>query len=437
MLNHARAYILYPIAERLLKRDIRSKVELMREFRRLPLETRKSLQQKKLHEIVAAANQHVPYYRDLFRTIGFQPDRILKSIDSLQEIPVLTKDILREQGSRMLSEVAKSGPLHIRETNGSTGLSTTVWYDQKALDWTAAASLFASELTGCLRTNTSALLSSKFFEKRSRREVAIDQIKCWSMNRINVQTHAFDHEGLEQLLFNLREACAYSVQGHPSTAYFLAVHATQTNQNVRGLFKVYQSTGESLERSKVQIIEETFDCQVFNRYGNAEFGVIAQSRDDFNELEIIDSLVVPEAHSLGNGLDELVFTGLRNAAMPLIRYKTGDVGEISSRDSKYIRRLTGRVHDIVELNGQVYPTHYIKDILERIGGLDEFQFVQNRASSAAILKLVPNNRFNKVVTEKQIIALFGDSVKIEITDFNGLVMQGWRDKFRYLVKGDR
>lgn len=435
MLNYAKAYILYPAAETYLKRNIRSKLSELRELHHKPTAERLAYQQKKLHQVLLNAQQNVPYYRDLFATIGFDPSKILRSLSYLQEIPVLTKDILREQGARLLNDKIPHNQIHVRSTNGSTGLVTTVWYDHEGLDWTAAVNLFASELSGRKHVDTEVHLSSKFHDASSRKELWIEQVKCWSLNRVNVHTHTFDDQGLAKLYADLKRARPYSIQGHPSTLYFLALYVRKKGIPAKGLFKAFQSTGESLDKSKFELIQEVFGCQINNRYGNAEFGVVACSRGDFNELEVLDSIVFPESHSLGNGLEELVLTGLTNQAMPLIRYKTGDVGEVSFKNGHYvISRLVGRVHDLVELNGQTYPTHYIKDILERMGGLDEFQIVQNGSSDYKVLKIVPNQFCDRARIETRVKELFGEALRIEYTGFDGLILQGWRDKFRYLVK---
>lgn len=435
MLNYAKPFILYPLAEKYLGRDIRSKVKALKHLEAQSPDERAIHQRKRLAEVVASAGAHVPYYRDLFRTIGFHPERLETSIQYLQEIPLLTKDILREQGSRMLHEGFRESELHRRRTNGSTGLVTNVWYDQDSLDWTAAVSRVASERTGQSKTTTSVHLSSRFFEKLPAREAIVEQVRSWALNRTNVSVLSLDPSGLDDILKQLRALRPFAVQGHPSSLYFLALHAKETGVDARGLFQVFESTGESIDRAKAAVIESVFGCRIFNRYGNAEFGVVALSRAGrIDELEIIDSVVYPESHSLGNGLEELIFTGLMNTAMPLIRYRTGDVGEVATgpNGGQLIRRLTGRVHDIFEFNGQRYPTHFLKEILERVGGVDEFQIVQRESSS--VLKVVPNHHYRGDMAEAKIREHFGPALRIETTTLDGLILQGWRDKFRYLVK---
>lgn len=432
MLNYAKPFILYPLAEMYLGRDIRSKVKALKQLEALTPAERATRQQKRLAEIVSLAGTCVPYYRDLFKSIGFDPARLERSTQYLQEIPLLTKDILREQGVRMLNENMREADLHRRRTNGSTGLVTTVWYDQEALDWTAAVSILASEQAGQAKTRRSVLLTSRFFERLPVREAFVERVRSWALNRTTISVLSLNTSGLRDILKQLRAVRPFSVQGHPSSLYFLALHAKENLENVRDIFEVFESTGESLDRSKAEMIKQTFGCRISNRYGNAEFGIVALSKSTIDELEIIDDVVYPESHSLGNGLEELILTGLMNSAMPLVRYRTGDIGEVDAVGGKqYIRRLTGRVHDIVEINGQRYPTHLIGDFLDRIGGVDEFQIIQS--VDGTVLKVVPNSQFDAVVAKQKIQDRFSE-LRLEMTTFDGLVLQGWRDKFRYLVR---
>jgi phenylacetate-CoA ligase len=436
MLNYLKAYILYPAAERHLKRDIRSKLSALRHEHSLSRQERENFQQKLLHETLVSAGKHVPYYRDLFARLSFEPDNILKSADYLQELPFLTKEILRDQGIRMVNETMLGKVnLHERHTNGSTGLVTKVWYDDESLDWTAAVNLFASELSGRRIVDTEVHLSSHFINKIPRKDALKEQVKCWALNRVNVHTHTFDSAGLEELLRNLRRAKPYLIQGHPSTLYFLAIHLRETGGNARGLMHAFESTGESLDPAKAHLIAETFGCRVYNRYGNAEFGVVAHSLTDVSELEVLETIAFPESVAGDQGEHELVLTGLRNQAMPLIRYRTGDIGRVTSNQGRTcISKITGRIHDIVEIEGRTYPTHFIKDILERIGGIDEFQIVQRECQPELTLKVVPNEGFCRERVETCVRDLFGNSLRLETSGFDELLRQGWRDKFRYMVK---
>ncbi len=121
-------------------------------------------------------------------------------------------------------------------------------------------------------------------------------------------------------------------------------------------------------------------------------------------LEVRDGLHVHEDHFLvevvdpesGAPLDEgvegeLVFTTLAKEAMPLLRYRTGDIGSVTfepcrcGRTTARIRGLRGRRDDMVIVRGvNVYPSnvehallsvpeaapHY-QLVVERTGAMDE------------------------------------------------------------------
>ena len=435
MLNYLKAYALYPTAEKYLKRDIRSKLSALKDFEKLSSNEKNHQQKNKLYNIIAFAGKNVPYYQDLFKKIHFNPENILKSVDYINEIPLLTKEILREEGLRLVNQNITPDLLNVRKTNGSTGLVTYVYYDAHALDWTAAANLFASEMGGRDLTKKEVHLVSELELNHTFKSKWTDQLKCLCLNRKVVQTKHFDANGLKLLLDQIKELQPYSIQGHPSTLYYMAIEAQKYGTTYSHLFTSFESTGESIDKHKVEIIEKSFNCKVYNRYGNAEFGVIAHSTSQFDVLKIFQPMIYAESHSLGNGLDELVLTGLTNFSMPLIRYKTGDVGHVLNKNSdSLIHNLNGRFHDVIQIGNNSYPSHFIKDVLENIGGVDEFQIVQKKETNELTLKLVPSNECNKVAIENAIEKNCGLQMKIEWISFEGLIMQGWRDKFKYVVR---
>jgi phenylacetate-CoA ligase len=126
---------------------------------------------------------------------------------------------------------------------------------------------------------------------------------------------------------------------------------------------------------------------VVDRFGNAEFGIVAYERlrEPEHKLLVYDAIVWPETRSHESGHQELVLTSLRNDAMPLIRYRSGDLGELlTTAEGFYIRNIVGRVHDLVRIGQVHYPTHYIQDLLDRIGGVDEFQ-LEERTDGILVL----------------------------------------------------
>jgi len=115
------ALIAYPIAERLEKRDVRTKVGELRRHYGLPFSERRGLAVNRLIQILEFAGERVPYYRDLFAERRFAPDSVRRDTRYMEELPFLTKDIIQEQGTRLLSSPLDRIRHHECKTGGSTG----------------------------------------------------------------------------------------------------------------------------------------------------------------------------------------------------------------------------------------------------------------------------------------------------------------------------
>lgn len=423
--------VLYPYAERKTGRHILAKLRVLRQEAALPFVERKALARERLACALEQAGADVPYYRDLFRARNFDPSRVRQDCRYLQELPFLTKDILREQGKRLVSEKYAHGCLHERKTGSSTGPAVIIYYDQEALDWTAAQNILMLQWGGKRRCDREAHLSTRFATPLPPEAIRNERRKCLVLNRCNIYTGGFDEEMQNQLLTDLASAHARVVQGHPSSLFALARFLKRHGISGKGLFSIFVSTGEMLTAEQRALIEEILDVKVSNRYGACEFGVMAQERTDGpkGELMVSDSLVWPEATDEG----ELVFTALRNPCMPLVRYRMGDLGELCERtDGWWITRLTGRTHDVVRIDDTTYPTHFIQDIFDRCGDITDFQIAVDAEGRAVEFRLVtPPDAWE--ATAAAVKAQF-PSVPVCHIEVTELVFTGIRGKFSYLVR---
>ena len=117
------AFIAYPLAEKLEKRVVREKVKALRHFYTLSAIERDVISKERLGNIIDYAAHYVPYYRDLFKQLNFDLQKIKKDVTYLNDLPYLTKEIIREQGVRMLSKSLDEVRHHVCKTGGSTGPS--------------------------------------------------------------------------------------------------------------------------------------------------------------------------------------------------------------------------------------------------------------------------------------------------------------------------
>ena len=426
------AYIAYPIAERRENRNIRVKLAELRQHYRLPYEQRLAVARDRLVNILHHAQNTVPYYQELFARQGFDPEKVRKDIAYLNNLPYLTKDIIREQGERMLSSSLDGIRHHACKTGGSTGLSTVIYYDQEAADHSAAVTLYARERIGKRKYKSELHFACRFPDPEVPQWPTREDFKCFAMNRSNIFFDRIDDEGLEEIWQKLKRRKPYLVHEHPSTIYALACYIEKKYRSGK-TFEVFESSGELLQPYMRETIASILRCRVVNRYGLAELGVMAyELNGEAGGLQVLESEGWPEHRKIDDG-HELVFTGFRNRLMPLIRYVTGDRAEVvQNHNNMSLSNVVGRIHDVVPINGVAHPTHHIMDMLDhRVGGIQEFQIDLRLGRS--VLRIVPEVSSDKEATRQRIESYWPGAFQIEFVGHNDLIRVGHRSKFRHVV----
>ncbi len=334
------------------------------------------------------AEKNVPYYHRLFAKLKFYPERLQKDLRYFDQLPYLSKETILANPQDFLHQHYARKNLHRRKSAGSTGYSIDMFYSQAALDWTAAANLYAMELTGKQHHHREIHISTQMEGPDcniSWRDRILEFLKCQALKRKNILIRDIDDDSLDKIWRTIVQFRPHTLQGHPSTLHALALYLQRMPLRKRKILQSLELTGELLDRKRQLLIEQELQAKVFNRYGSAEFGVVAHSLDDPFSLKVFDFMVYPENCDLPNGKKELVFTTLTNEAMPLIRYRSGDWGEVSRNErGSYITNLFGRVHDIFVYNGVAKPTHVIKDLFDRTELLHEFQIIRNNDLSVTL-----------------------------------------------------
>jgi phenylacetate-CoA ligase len=324
--------LLYQFAERVLQRSITPKLRILRQEAALPFARRKALAVERLALTLAGAGRTVPYYRDLFRRHKFTAEKVLLDARHMEELPYLTPDIVREQGKRLLGENCALPVIREFSAGGEGGLNIAFYHDQESLDWITANNIITLEWGGKRRDDREARVSAHSPPQSGGTGLRPEFIKNLLLNRKNVHMAGHSAADMEKLLRELRNAGARTIQGPASGLSALAAYIRQTGASGGGLFEIFFSTGENLSDAQRELIASVFCARVYNRYGSHEFGVLAQETEQgpHGALRVADSLVWPEVAppERTGEKSELVFTSLRNSAMPLIRYRRGDRGEL-------------------------------------------------------------------------------------------------------------
>ncbi|CAM8374633.1 hypothetical protein [Candidatus Methylopumilus planktonicus] len=427
------AFIAYPIAEKFEKRQITPKLKELRAYYKKPFDERIEISKKKLMNILSFAGENVPYYKDLYKKHKFNPQKIQQDIRYLEKLPFLTKEIVREEKDRLFSRSLNEIQHYAVKTGGSTGPSCHFYYDQSAHDYSAAVTLFARESIGKYKWIDATHFACRFPREAEFKWPSEEDFKCFAMNRNNIFFDRLDDEGLGEIVATLRRRKPYLIHAHPSTIYALACFVEKKGITEH-LFDVFESSGEMLQAYMCSRIKKVFQCNVVNRYGLAEFGIIAyQTQSNVDGMKILDSEGYAETRISDTNQYELVFTGYRNYLMPLIRFATGDETEIEERKNGLnLKNVKGRIHDLVPINGIIYPTHHIMDILDhRIGGVQEFQI--DMSFNPPILRLALEEWVNKEEVNKKILSIWPTEFSLEFVHPSKFIRVGLGSKFRHVI----
>jgi phenylacetate-CoA ligase len=149
-------------------------------------------------------------------------------------------------------------------------------------------------------------------------------------------------------------------------------------------------------------LEEAWGIDACDIYGLSEVigpGVAAECREGKGALHVFDDhflpeVVDPESGEATDGLGELVLTTLTKEALPVVRYRTGDVtrfvdGECPcGRTHRRIARFSGRVDDMLIIRGvNVFPSEIEEVVLEHPALAGQYAIVLDRRTPLTNLEV--------------------------------------------------
>jgi phenylacetate-CoA ligase len=166
------------------------------------------------------------------------------------------------------------------------------------------------------------------------------------------------------------------------------------------------TSAEALEADDRQALEGVFGCPVYNRYGCREVSVIASECPAHRGLHVMAEglyleIETPAGPAAGGAVGSILVTDLLNHAMPLIRYRIGDLGAWAKGDcscGRHLPRLEkvhGRVTDfLVGADGRLVSGVFLATyVVAHRPSLGQVQIDQHTAGHVNY-RLVPGPGFD-------------------------------------------
>lgn len=317
----------------------------------------------------------------------------IRAIDDLARLPFTTKAELRDSFPFGMLAVPLVDTVRVHASSGTRGKPTVVAYTAGDIDIFADVNARAIAAAGGRRED---ILHIAYGYGLFTGGLGIH----YGGERLGatVVPASGGNPGLQvQLLADLG---AHGLACTPSFALLLAerAEADGLKDRIRRKLRYGLFGAEPWSESFRSKIEQAWDgLEAHDIYGLSEVigpGVAAECREGRGSLHVFEDHFYPEVvdergESVPPGeTGELVLTTLTKQALPVIRYRTGDITKFVNgpcscgRTSRRIARLAGRVDDMLVIRGiNVYPSEIEAVLLDdsRVSG--QYQIIVDRRSA--------------------------------------------------------
>jgi phenylacetate-CoA ligase len=265
----------------------------------------------------------------------------------------------------------------------------------------------------------------------------------WVGNMLMMSSYHLSKDSIGRYIDALERFDPVVIHAYPSSVAALAAWLNAAGRRYRGgALRGVMTSSETLEPAVRAAVEQAFGVRVFDWYGQAErvaaIGTCEHGRyhvlTDYSDVALLDG------GDGGGGCREIVGTTLNNAAMPLVRYRTGDT--VLTDDSgpcpcgrvfPTVRAVIGRRDAVVTL-----PDGRIIARLDRVFQGHDRHLVEGqvlyRGNAEFVLRVVATEGFGdagaRALADKFLQRVPGVKVRVERVD---AIARGPNGKFEFLA----
>ncbi|MCC6927906.1 MAG: phenylacetate--CoA ligase family protein [Gemmatimonadaceae bacterium] len=382
------------------------------QFRRRTLswsdEQKHAWQLQRLRDIVRRAAEDSAFYRARLSAAGLDP-RADFSFRDFARLPALDRDDVAANINAMVSPRVAPSLRRRDSTGGSTGVPLAYFSGPRERGWRLSGIEHFMERLGVPRWVSTAFLWGHHIDARERtqwreqlREVLTAQT-WYDCFRLSPDLLLRYHASMERQAPTCLVAYASALDALASTllANGLTAHYP-TRRIVTGAEKLWPQ-----QRARV---EQAFSAPVHERYGSREIGLIGMQLDPRVSLafDIDWANVLVEPADDGDDAEILV-TKLQADAMPMLRYRIGDVARFAAgegRDGGALRlvHILGRKVDrLYHPDGRWLDGHGAVHLMKDFP-LREFQIRQD-ADYGVEIQVVPAEGYGAAHGERIVAVL--------------------------------
>lgn len=355
-----------------------------------------NLQSRWLQRLVVAAAR-TPHYEKLFRCRGISCKDLMEP-DDLKVLPTLEKETLRRTPMELVDSAA--GQTLEVLTSGTTGTPLRIYQSRQFEPYEEAFIERQYAWTGYRSSDRHVKMRGDLVV-RAGDQTSLPWRLVRSLNELRMSSFHLSSQTVHAYVDQIRAFEPRALIAYGSSAALLA--SLVREQGIECRIPLVFLSSETLSAAQRRVIEETFDASVFEHYGQTE-GVAMIQQCEKGTYHIIPEygiteLLPVEEHG-DTDLYEIVATGFWNQAMPLLRYRTGDLVKASreqtcpcGRAFRIVAKVIGRQDDML-LSHSGALVGRLHHVFLGLAGVIEAQIRQFEDTSVTVV-VVPSAGFDQ------------------------------------------
>ena len=273
----------------------------------------------------------------------------------------------------------------------------------------------------------------------------------WSYNPVDnvlvLSPYDMTDVNLPKYIEKIVEFKPVAIQGYPSNLFILASFLKNNNFKLRNVISIFTSS-EILYPYQREIIEEYFEANIYDHYGNTERNALIMQCEkggyhiisEYGFIELIGENGKPV--NGGNKLGEIIATGFNNFVCPLLRYRTMDLTVPANapcecgRNYPLVKKVEGRLQEfIISGTGRLISMTAMNMHSDVFDHVKQFQFYQEKKGEVLFNVVRRENYTDKdtVYIQQELHKKLGEDVKL-IIRFVEHIPRTRSGKYHFLVQ---
>lgn len=388
----------------------------------------KNLQEKKIKNVYKNVFNNVEFYRNFYVENGLNEESVI-DMESFTKIPFFVKSFFRENYPYGLLAVPMKDVVRLHASSGTSGFPTIVAYTKNDIEnW---ANIIAQSLRG-IGVNENSIVQNSFGYGLFTGGLGIH----YGVEQVGATIIPTSTGNTEKQVLLMKDLRADVITATPSYLLHIYDYLKKENIPIESLALTKALVGaEPWTEEMRKDIEEKLQIKAYDIYGLSEatgpgVAVECEYQDGLHiyEESFYAEIINPETGEVlpyGES-GELVLTSLDKEALPILRYRTGDITSFINEPCKcgshFIRmkKPTGRVDDMLIIKGvNVFPSQIESVLLASGIANPHYQIIVDRINNNDILtvRVEVDEKYNQTVfiekLKAKLYSVLGIRFKIE------------------------